>query len=64
MRNNSSTRSAKIVLVSDDAVVIRAKRVIQKMKKATGLRPLAADLGVSHSALWRFLRDNGYEEHP
>ena len=61
MRNSSSTRTAGIVLVADDTRVIRASTVARRMKRAHGLRELASELGVSHSALWRFLKANGYE---
>lgn len=60
MRNNSSTRHAAVVLVADEAVVVRASAVARRMKRAHGLRELAGELGVSHSALWRFLKENGY----
>lgn len=49
-----------VVLVPDEAKVIRVSELIARMGDRS-LREIATEIGVPHSTIHRFLRENGYE---
>lgn len=50
-----------IVIAPDDAIVYRVAEIAAMVSKpGASLRSVAADLGISHTRLWRALRAAGY----
>ena len=55
----ATKRSRPPVLVADDAVVLRASEVAERMA-GMSIREGAQLFGITPSWLWRFLRRNGF----